>query len=40
MAEPYETDRGDQANVAGTEKEQVHEAGSPASPDVRALPKR
>ena len=29
MAEPNETDRGDQADVAGTEQEQVHVQGSP-----------
>ena len=29
VAEPGEADRGDQADVAGTEQEQVHEVGSP-----------
>ena len=31
MAEPNETDRGDQADVAGTEQEQVHVQDSPVN---------
>jgi hypothetical protein len=40
VAEPREADRGDQADVAGTEQEEVHEVGSPVRCESGRLPER